>query len=300
MMKIIKIIVLISFFVAMSCNNGSSKPTYVVTSHPLQFILSEIVGTRAEIVCLVPAGSSPHTYAPKPSDVKASYGSIALIYVSENFDEWASDFPAKNKIKLMELLPEDQILYFDDGHEHHHHHDHAHDHNCGHGIDPHFWLDPLTVKGLVGPLTDKLVELDPANEESYRTNAELFIKRLDNIHRSAAEILREVRGKAVFLQHPSFLYFLKRYNMVYAGSIEENPGKEPGPKYIKNLVDRVRESGTKSIFSEPQLNNKISETVSSGAEVLLFELDPLGGSETIKTYSDLILKNAETLRKALR
>lgn len=291
---------LITFFLAMSCNNDKSKPIYVVTSYPVQFILSEIVGTNAEIVCLVPAGSSPHTYAPKPSDVKSSYGSIALIYVSENFDEWASDFPAKNKIKLMELLPEDQILYFDDGHGHEHNHNHAHDHNCGHGVDPHFWLDPLTVKEIVKPLTDKLAELDPANAESYRTNADLFIKKLDNIHRSADEILVEVKGKAVFLQHPSFLYLLNRYNMVYAGSIEENPGKEPGPKYIKTLVDQVRESGTKSIFSEPQLNNKISETVSSGAEVLLYELDPLGGSETIKSYSDLILKNAETLRKALR
>ncbi len=297
-MKIIKIIVLISFFVAVSCNNGSSKPIYVVTSFPVQFIVSEIVGTKAEIVCLVPAGSSPHTYAPKPSDVKASYGSIALIYVSENFDEWASDFPSENKIKLMELLPEDKILYFDDGHEHNH--DHEHGHNCGHGADPHFWMDPVTVKEIVKPLTDKLAELDPANAESYRINAELFVKRLDNIHRSAAEILRELRGKSVFLQHPSFLYLLNRYNMVYAGSIEENPGKEPGPKYIKTLVDRVSESGTKSIFSEPQLNNKISETVSSGAGVLLFELDPLGGSASIMTYTDLILKNAETLRKALR
>ncbi|MBS3999220.1 MAG: zinc ABC transporter substrate-binding protein [Desulfobulbaceae bacterium] len=297
-MKLFKILVLITLFVAMSCNKDSSKPIYVVTSYPLKFIVSELVGTKAEILCLVPAGASPHTYAPKPSDVRASHGSIALIYVSENFDEWASDFPAKNKIKLMELLPQEMILYFEEVHEHHH--DHEHDHNCGHGVDPHFWLDPITVKEIVKPLTEKLCELDPVNAESYRTNADLFIKKLDNIHLNTSEIVKELGGKAVFLQHPSFLYFLNRYNMVYAGSIEEIPGKEPGPKYIKTLVDRVKESGTKSIFSEPQLNNKIAETVSTGAGILLFELDPLGGSESIKSYSDLILKNAETFRKALR
>jgi ABC-type Zn uptake system ZnuABC Zn-binding protein ZnuA len=298
-MKSIKILILALSFIAMSCNSGSSKPIFVVSSLPAQYIVSEIVGTRAEIVCLVPPGASPHTYAPKPSDVRASYGAIALIYVADNFDEWATEFPTKNKIKLIDFLPEEMILYFEDDHEHHHH-DHAHDHHHHHGVDPHFWLDPLCVKEIVMPLTEKLAELDPDNAASYRTNAELFIKRLDNIHRSVAQIVRDLRGLPVFLQHPSFLYFFERYNMVYAGAIEEIPGKEPGPKYIKNLVDKVKQSGTKAIFSEPQLNAKISETVAESAGVMVFELDPLGGSERIRNYSDLLLKNAEVLHKALK
>lgn len=284
----------------MSCAKEKSEPVYVVTGYPVKFILDEIVGSNAKTICLVPAGASPHTYAPKPSDVRASHSAIALIYVSENFDEWASDFPSKNKIKLMDILPDEFILYFDEAHEHHHDHDHEHDHSCGHGIDPHFWLDPLTVKAMVQPLTDKLCDLDPENAENYRLNAQNFLVKLDKLHADATAILNGLSGKSVFLQHPSFNYMLNRYDMVYAGSIEEIPGKEPGPQYIKNLVDKVILSGTKSIFSEPQLNNKISETVAKEAGVGLFEIDPLGGSESIQNFSDLILKNAEILSKALK
>ena len=130
-------------------------------------------------------------------------------------------------------------------------------------VDPHFWMDPLAVKALIPVLIDTLSKLDPQNASTYKTNGDLFIKRLDLLHKQLTSITDKLQGKVLFLQHPSFLYFAKRYNLIYEGSIEETPGKEPSPKFIADLITKIKSSGTKAIFSEPQLNHKAAKVISA-------------------------------------
>jgi zinc transport system substrate-binding protein len=58
---------------------------------------------------------------------------------------------------------------------HSHFDDHNHNHNNQHGtdeeslgIDPHFWVDPLTVQAMLPALLNELIKIDPENEEYFR------------------------------------------------------------------------------------------------------------------------------------
>jgi zinc transport system substrate-binding protein len=294
-----------------SCNANSSKPIFVTSSFPVYSIISQIVGGKGRVNYIVPAGSSPHVYSPKPSDIQQASQAAAFFYAADNYDGWAESIPAKSKIMLIKLLPKEFYNYFKDNHTHGDLEQANNDttnqkkHKSKDSlinfkdVDPHFWMNPLAVKALVPVLIDTLSKLDPDNASTYKTNGELFIKRLELLDKQLSSITDNIYGKSLFLQHPSFLYFAKRYNLNYAGSIEETPGKEPSPKFIADLISKIKKSGTKAIFSEPQLNHKAAKVISEEANVFLFELNPVGGGDKIKNYSDLLLYNAEIIKKAL-
>lgn len=266
----------------------SAKPKFAVTIHPLQAILSEIAGQYADIVQILPANASPHTFEPKPGDAKSANQSLALFYVSPLLDAWASKLPCRRKIAVYDLLPQDLACDF------------INERGAFIGHDPHFWLDPLAVKAIINKLADFLGKFDPANKKNYFQNANEFARKLDYLNSEIVNMTRDVREKEVFLHHPSFRYFLRRYALYYAGAVEALPGKEPTAKTIVELVAKVKRSHTKAIFSEPQLPKKNVELIARSANVKVFELDPNGGTPGKMTYFEIVRYNAFVLLNALK
>ncbi len=297
MIKLKSIAILFVFVLLVSCSKKESpKPMFLASSYPVYTILTEIAGDVVDVGYIVPNGASPHTYLPKPSDIKKSSSALALFYIAPNLDGWITDLPTENKIKLIDMVSIDDVIYFDCGHDHTDNRVHEEHENV---IDPHFWLDPFVVRSILPELTDAMVKLYPAGKESFKANAEKFSSNLEKLDVELKDIFQNIEGKDVFLHHPSFNYMLTRYGLFYAGSIEESPGKEPSPKFISNLVSDIKTSKVKAIFSEPQLNGKTAQVIANEAGVLLYELNPIGDSNTIKTYNQILLYNANTLKKAL-
>ncbi len=293
--------ILIGLLLLLSCQTQQSKPLIVVTNRPLMMIVQEIIGNKVQLECLTQSGDSPHTYSPKPSDAAKAAKADVFLYTAKTLDEWAIKMNAKNKIEVFSLLPKNLQLSFDEACCEHTHGEVAesqHEHSEG-NYDPHFWLDPLTVKSLLPALTDTLSKLFPEYSKTFANNSELFAKRLDLLNKQVGQILSGKEGRSLFTFHPSFRYFIARYGLAYGGSIEVSPGKEPSPKFLVELSDKIKQTGTRAIFSEPQLSISSAKAVAEATGTILFELDPLGGVTGRTKYSDLIIYNAKILQKAL-
>jgi ABC-type Zn uptake system ZnuABC Zn-binding protein ZnuA len=272
-----------------------SQPRYMATIHPIAAIMQEVIGARGRVSEMLPPGASPHTFEPRPSDVESASAAFGLFYVGPALDSWAAGLPAKQKVALLSLVPRADLLpYVADP-----------DEPAGTGkgsegdFDPHFWMDPLTVKAMLPGLVDTLCKHDSGSCSVYRSNAARLSARLQDLDRQVAEILAPVRGRPVFLFHPSLRYLLKRYGLKYAGVIEPFPGKEPSPRYLQRLVRRLHQDGAKAVFSEPQLPRRPAEVLAETAHVKLRVLDDSGGVAGRMTYAELILYTARVLREAL-
>ena len=271
-----------------------AKPVYVVTAHPLYAILSEITAGAADIKVILPAGGSPHTFSPKPSTAHLASDALALFYVSPELDGWATTFGTKTKIKMMDFLPNQMRLNYAEEHKGHEHEGHS-----SNGTDPHFWTDPLAVKAIVPGLCETLCKLDPPNAKNYRSNAGKFEKRLDDLNKMISEKLKPFAGKYLFSFHPSFCYLIQRYGLVYGGSIEPSPGKEPSVRFISELTKKLKKTKTKAIFTEPQLPDKPAKAIAEAIGIKLWMLDPIGGVKGRFSYFEIINYNTDIIIKAL-
>ncbi len=281
---------------------------YVASILPLKMILDELSKGRAEVYCFMKPGVSPHTFEPKPSDLSKAANATAFFFVSDNLEGWAVNVDAESKISVIEFLPKHEYVYYDDQHIHDHNESNAHEPHSStlnsyedktaSVIDPHFWTSPQAVLSVVPALTSKLVELDPPGAEVYERNSGEFTKDLLELDNRIQVKLDRHKGESVILFHASFLYLLRDYSLNLAGVIEPSPGKEPTPKEITKLKKLALDNNVKALFSEPQLSRNAAEVLASESDLLLFELDPLGGDKHRTSYIALIEFNVDVLLEA--
>lgn len=279
-------------FVLTGCTapERTSSADVVVTIEPLAMILGELVGEPAQVVALVPAGASPHTYGLRPSGARMAQASSVLFYVDDHLDGWAAGVSAPEKIAVFEGLPDSLKKRRADA---------PADGDPRHVYNPHFWTDPLTVLELVPFLIASLDEVDPEGRWIYESKRDQFVFDLARLDAEIDALLQPFKGEGVIVHHPSWRYFLDRYGLETVAVLEPSPGKEPTPRYLKEVIDTARAQDVKLIISEPQLPSRPAEVVAEAAGLKIVELDPIGGAGGRTTYAEWLLENARKLREAL-
>ncbi len=187
-----------------------------------------------------------------------------------------------------------------DGHEDEHE-GHDDDHNDAHAhahgeFDAHIWLDPVNAKKMVLEIAHELSDLDPNNKVKYEDNANATIKSLDELVDSNKKILSKDISYVVF--HDAYQYFENRFGVIPAGALTLNPDVLPGAKQIADIQDVINDKGIKCIFSEPQYNPKIIETIGNDMKISTGVMDPLGAyiDAGPSMYSDLINGIANSIK----
>lgn len=277
----------------------AGAPQYVATIPPLAAILRELAEGRAEVHTLLKPGASPHTYEPKPSDLKRVMQGSGFFYVDERLDGWATDLQSEHRVKVMDLVPEDCLLHMENDCCPKKHAEEGHDHHEA-IVDPHFWLDPCVVRDSLPGLVDVLSTLDPDGRETYEANAADFRERLTAMDIRVHGMIDPLRGSLVATSHPSFQYLCNQYGLEVAMVVTDSPGKEPSPRQLERLAREAREKGVKAIYGEPQIPHQAAQLLSEASGVPLYELDPVGGCDRTCGYEDLILYNAQVLVASLK
>src|SRR5882762_6174511 len=117
--------------------------------------------------------------------------------------------------------------------------------------NPHYSLDPANGKIIASSLAETFSRLDAKNSSYYGQNLKKFIERLDKKIAEWTKLLEPYRGTKVVTYHKSFDYFLDRFGLELAGTIEPKPGIEPSPGYINGLIPRLKNEGVKVVIIEP-------------------------------------------------
>lgn len=288
------------FFCAFSllsgCGEDKTSSTasvqFVTTIPPFQTILAPVVGPSSPAAPLLSAGASPHTYEPRPSDLRRLSNSQALFYGAESLDGWAAELPAPAHISLLSLLPDSSLRPLPTWE--------GSSTDPTARTDPHFWTDPLTVQALLPALTDTLCTLVPQNCPQYQANASVFKQQLSALDQKIRQQLQPYANTKVILAAPFFQYFMERYQLNLVGVIEPAPGKEASPRALQQLIHQAQKQKAQVIFTLPQLPSRAARVVSETANIPIYELDPLGGTSGQNSYEELLMYNVHIIQKALQ
>ena len=290
----------------------------VVTSiKPLHSLTSYIMEGVGEPELIIDGVASPHNFQIKPSHAKMLQNADLVIWIGEDLESFlptalksipkdAVVFELLDQSGLKKLKFREKNIFEghdDHGHDEHakkedDHDDHGHDdHGHGHGsFDPHIWLDPANAKVIVKKITNQLSKIDKDNASTYKANSKKVIKDLDGLIK---EVKNEINKDASFVVfHDAYQYFEKRFGLSVIGALTVNPDVMPGAEQLSEIREVIEHEKAKCIFSEPQFNPNIINSIASDTGVKTGVLDPLGANidKGKNMYFDLIKYMSNSLK----
>ena len=167
--------------------------------------------------------------------------------------------------------------------------------------NPHVHLDPRNIAKVADVLTERLVQLDPANAEAYKARASVFLERWRAaLSRWEKETVR-LKGVPVVVYHKDMSYFINWAGMREAGSLEPKPGLPPTPAHLADLVERMKRDPAKVIVYSPYNSPRAAEFLSERTKIPSVMLPfTVGGTEKAKDlfglFDDTIARLLATVK----
>lgn len=301
----------------------SHKKEVIATIFPQYDFVREIAKDKVNVTLLLPPGVESHSFEPTPRDIAKISSSDLFVYTGQYMEPWAGKIIESlngQKTQVVDASKGIELMDEDSHHEHegegtHKHeegnHEHEEDvkkeeeHSHG-GKDPHIWLDPVLAQKMVDNILEYLVKVDSQNEAFYRENANSYKSKLAELDRNFSEELKNVTSnKIIYGGHFAFGYFAKRYNLTHISPYEGfAPNAEPTPKKIADLIKNLKESGSKAVFYQENIEPKVARVISeqTGAKMLLLHGAHNVSKEELAmgaTYVKIMKGNLANLKEGL-
>jgi zinc transport system substrate-binding protein len=266
-----------------SQKDGSEQVKVVTTIIPLGEFAKAVGGDRVAVSVLVPPGADPHTFELSPSQIREVANADAYMENGVGLESWMGNILKVNSHMLVVDTSRGVSLI---GGE-------AASAGSTRTMDAHIWLSPRNAMIQVQNICDGLISLDPAGKDYYINNRDSYITKLKELDAYLNKTFAGTEKKKFVVLHPAWVYFARDYGLEQI-SIEAEE-KEPGPRYLAEVVDVARANNITTVFVEPQYNPKMAEVIAKeigGKVVSIDDLSP----DYIDNLKSVGEKIAESLR----
>ena len=102
--------------------------------------------------------------------------------------------------------------------------------------------------------------------------------------------------------HDAFPYYARAYGITIVGTAVAAPGQDPTAAYTAQLIDAIKASGVKAIFSESQFPTRLVDQLAAetGAKVVADLYDDSVGDPPADTYEGVLAWDTDQLVAALK
>ena len=283
------------------------KITVIASFYPLYEFASRVVGDRAEVSSLVPAGIEPHDWEPTAEGISRGHSADVMVINGAGFEKWADEMKAKVIVNTSEGIEFD-----------HKEEKGAEDEEHGHGgavvvvvgVNPHIWLDPLDPM-LAKHQIDKIRNVmarsdpDPANADYYNQNTDRFSAELDSLDAFIRSELADCDKSDFIAFHDAFTHFSERYGLKQHSIHGVSPEGEILPQTIQQIIELANELDINVIYSEDLIDSRFADTIANEIPIgKVLVVSPIEGIDKEEQaagigYIDKMKQNIANLKEGL-
>jgi zinc transport system substrate-binding protein len=303
----------------LSCHRKESVPAgnravrVVTTLFPLYDFAMNVGGNLVQVELLVPPGMEPHSFEPKPADIRHINSADIFICTGKVMEPWIEDVLKGVSNKDLLVVDTSTGIVLSEGGETYENHKGGRNsdtlggkYSGARGKDPHIWLDFANAQTMVENILNGYITKDPANRHIYLKNAEAYGSQLDLLDKRYRDELATCRKDTIVHGgHFAFGYLARRYQLRYLSAYRGfSSNTEPTPGDIMKLIQNLREHHLNYIFFEELVSPTVAETIAreTGAKLLI-----LHGAHNISkdewdkhvTFLSLMEDNLKNLKTGL-
>lgn len=268
-----------------SQKDGSSQIKAVTTIAPLGDFVRSVGGDRVQVTVLVPPGADPHTFELSPSQIRDVENADVYMENGAGLESWMDNILKVNpKMIVVDTSNGISLITGTEGED-----------MAGNSkaVDTHIWLTPRDAMIQVRNICDGLVQIDPSNKDYYINNRDDYIKKLKDLDAYLNKTFAGKKEKKFIVLHPAWTYFARDYGLTQIAIEAEE--KEPGPRYLAEVVDTAKVNNITTVFVEPQYNPKSAEVIAGEINGKVVSIDDLAPN-----YIDNLRSVGEKIAQSLR
>ncbi len=271
----------------------ADKPKAVTTFTIIADMARNVAGDAAEVASITKPGAEIHNYQPTPRDILSAQDADLVIWNGLNLELWFERF-FRNLRGVEAVVASEGVAPI----------------SIAEGPylgkpNPHAWMSPSEGKRYVANIRDAFIRIDPANEATYRANAERYMAEIDAVAapiRAALEALPPER-RWLATSEGAFSYLARDFGLHEIFIWPINADQQGTPSQMREVIDRMRAEKVPAIFSESTVSADPAKAVAAetGARYggVLY-VDSLTGPEgPAPTYLDLLRATSETILRGL-
>ena len=264
----------------------ASALTVLTSIKPIQMITHELVLGVGQAEVLLDNNASPHDYALRPSDVRKIHTADLVVWFGEELEPFMSKTLLgleHERVVTVSQLESISLEHFGDDHV-----DDGHNHGT---LDPHFWLGKQTTLGVATAIAERLSILDSEHSAQYNENLQRFKSNLDKTTQGISARLTPLKASPYYVFHDAYGYFERDYQLNNLGHFTVSPERKPGAKTLVEIKRTLSGIEQVCVFSEPQFQPAVINSVVRGTSAKLGTLDPLGSTIDVADSSYFGLLN---------
>jgi len=268
----------------------------VVTSiKPIALIANDLLAGQVKLTILVPAGSSPHDYSLKVSDMRALSNAEIIIWLGPELEHFLRKAIKRNEGK--------QVITLSKSFEAKEHQGGGHQHEQ----DLHYWLDPAGAKKIATLIARQIVEQSPTRAEDIEARLKLVLKDYTLLKSEIEQKLKPHKDRPFMVYHNGYDYLVDAFGMKQIAWITQSPEQSVGAKRLYELQKQLAgyeetNSGQKRprcLFVESTHQSSSVKNIASRLQLEPYPLDLLAAEETITSYRQLMSAIADTMAECL-
>ncbi|GAA1908577.1 metal ABC transporter substrate-binding protein [Arthrobacter gandavensis] len=271
---------------------GSEKPVVLTTFTVLADMAENVAGEHLQVESITKAGAEIHGYEPTPGDIRRASQADLILDNGMNLEAWFEQFTADLDVPRVTVSEGvDPVSIAEDAYA---------------GLpNPHAWMSPLNAQVYVENMTEAFAELDPANADAFRANAEAYKQELQEVQDQLVTKLGALpeSQRALVTCEGAFSYLARDAGLTERYIWAVNAEQQATPQQIAATIEFVKDNQVPAVFCESTVSDAPMQQVveASGAKfggvLYVDSLSEEGGP--VPTYLDLIRHDSETIIAAL-
>lgn len=277
--------------------------TVVTTVFPVYDWTRSITGDLCNVIYLDKNGTDMHSFEPTANDILTIAGADVFIHIGGVSDRWienALNSPGNASLRVLTLidvtgvLEEETVEGMQTSHE-----EEAE-------ADEHIWLSLRRAQTAVDAICNALSEADGTNADTYRSNADAYIKQLADLDRQFEECVAGAkRNTLLFADRFPFRYLTEDYGIEYFAAF---PGcsaeTEASFSTLASLIEKTQTLSLPCIITIENSSAGIADAISdkTGAKILTMNSCQSVTAKHIEnglTYLSAMEDNLQVISEAL-
>ena len=289
-LKLTLIILIASQILSCSVNKSDKNEKVITVSIlPFKYFVEGIAGGEYNINVIVPPGASPATFEPPPSVIRSLQHSELVVFNGYlGFEQAWMD-------KLMQVNPDIKTLFLAENQDLIAAGEHKHgDHHHYEGVDPHFWMSPVSARIIAKDIFNFLVLNYPGDSTIFKENYIQIMGEINEADSYLTDSFSDITNRSFLIFHPALSYMARDYNLTQIPI--EFEGKDPSASWLGEVIKRALSDSIKTIMVQKEFNRKSAETIAAEIDASVVDIFPLSDDwvNSVRDVADAILEIRQT------